>query len=352
VQHGKEDWARNALGPMIIEEPKLIHDFVYFGDIGSNQVFWKKEIALDFWGRYFPDVTIFPPPKEYWYQDWVVARKPQAAAPPDRAALEQGIAEVNSARPSVAQATVSSEDVTGRDLAVKKEPVKFSVDQDFSQQGEQAIILDFFSRLRQDFNPYCVDAGAYDGVVGSNSRALFLNGWGGVVIEPNPRVFARLQQLYADRPSVKCVQKALSDSPRESIPMKFSVGPAGTEEEDKWKYGQVSTLHDYFAASFEKGHGYVYETSSVPVDTLTSVLQAVGAPKEIGFISIDCEGEDLNILKQLDLATFRPLLICVEADDQTRHCYAEIIEPRGYTIHAQTPSNTFFRKNTSLLTSS
>jgi FkbM family methyltransferase len=350
VQHGKEDWARNSLGSMIIDQKKLLHDFVYFGDISSNQVFWKKEIALDFWGRYFPDVTILPPPREYWYQDWVVARKPKVGATLDRAALEQRIAEMNSARASAAQATVSSDEVTGSDLEPKKETGKFSVDRDFSQQGEQPIILDFFSRLRQDFNPYCVDAGAYDGFVGSNSRALFLNGWPGVVIEPNPRVFARLQELYEDNPSVKCVQKALSDTPRESVPMKFSLGPAGTEEEDKWKYAQVSTLHDNLAASYETGHGYLYETSLVFVDTLTNVLHAVGAPKDIGFMSIDCEGEDLNILRQLDLETFHPLLICVEADDQNRHLFVEVIEPRGYIMHAQTPSNTFFRSKTSLLT--
>ena len=75
VQHGHEDWVRNALGPMIIDERKLSHDFVYFGDIGNNQVFWKKEIALTFWSRYLTDVAIFPPPEEYWYQDWIVARK-------------------------------------------------------------------------------------------------------------------------------------------------------------------------------------------------------------------------------------------------------------------------------------
>jgi hypothetical protein len=76
---------------------------------------------------------------------------------------------------------------------------------DFSQNGEQPIILDFF-----DSHPgarhYCVDAGAFDGVTGSNSRALFLQGWSGVLVEPDPRTFARLASLYADRPDVRCVR--------------------------------------------------------------------------------------------------------------------------------------------------
>src|SRR5215831_14999276 len=123
----------------------------------------------------------------------------------------------------------------------------FNVDQDFSQYGEQRIILDFFSRCSTGFNSYCVDAGAYDGIVGSNSRALFLNGWRGVVIEPNPRTFARLQTLYANRPDIVCVQKGLSNVRQDNVPMKFAIGPVNTAEEDKWKYAQVSTLHDSWA---------------------------------------------------------------------------------------------------------
>ncbi|MCI0723371.1 MAG: FkbM family methyltransferase [Acidobacteria bacterium] len=219
----------------------------------------------------------------------------------------------------------------------------FNVDRDFSQYDEQRIILDFFSHCRRGFNEYCVDAGAYDGIVGSNSRALFLNGWRGVVIEPNPRVFARLRALYANRPDIACMQTALSDRRQEKVAMKFSTGPAGTTEEDKWKYAQVSTLHDAFAASYERDFGYVYETSTVSTDTLTNVLQQARAPKDIGFLCIDCEGEDLKIVRELDLENFRPLLFCVEADDNSRRLFAEIIEPHGYVLHAYTVANAFFR---------
>ncbi len=45
----------------------------------------------------------------------------------------------------------------------------FKVDQDFSQYGEQRIILDFFSGCTEGFNSYCVDAGAYEGRTGRNS---------------------------------------------------------------------------------------------------------------------------------------------------------------------------------------
>lgn len=225
----------------------------------------------------------------------------------------------------------------------------FNVDQDFSQYGEQQIILDFFSRCSTGFNSYCIDAGAYDGMIGSNSRALFLNGWRGVTIEPNPRTFTRLKALYADRPDIICVQRALSDTRRDNVVMKFSTGPEGTEEENKWQYAQVSTLNNAFAAAYEKDFGYIYETATVNIDTLTSVLREVQAPQDIGFLSIDCEGEDIKIIKALDLKYFRPLLICIEADDNNRHLFAEIIEGKGYTLYAYTVANTFFTLKSSIL---
>lgn len=75
AQHGNEDWARDALGQMIVDNKLMPADFVYYGDIDKNQVFWKKEIAVAFWSRYFRDVKIYPPPERYSYQDWIVARK-------------------------------------------------------------------------------------------------------------------------------------------------------------------------------------------------------------------------------------------------------------------------------------
>jgi len=75
AQHGHEDWARDALGQMIVDKKLMPAEFVYYGDIDKNQVFWKKEIALAFWSRYLRDVKIYPPPERYSYQDWIVARK-------------------------------------------------------------------------------------------------------------------------------------------------------------------------------------------------------------------------------------------------------------------------------------
>jgi FkbM family methyltransferase len=344
AQHSHEDWARAALGPMIIDQKQLPCDFVYYGNIGESQVFWTQKIAQEFWSRYLSDVKVYPPPKKYSYQDWIIGRKADNRRHTGPSSLNETVeTTVNGAN-----AVSSSEPVTSavRTLRVRegdlRPPAIFKVEQDFSQYGEQKIILDFFSRVTSQFSRYCVDVGAYDGVIGSNSRALFLNGWGGAVVEPDPKTFARLRALYADRADITCVRRALSDQYRENVIMNFARGPANTAEEDKWKYAQVSTLHDYFAASYEKNFGYIYEPATVTTDTLTNVLREVGAPTDLGFLTIDCEGEDLKIIKELEFESFRPRLICVEADDNSRNLYSAVIEPKGYALLSYTVANAFF----------
>jgi SAM-dependent methyltransferase len=75
VEHKHEPWVRDALGPMVFEDKEMPEDFVYYGNLDKNQVFWKKATAVTFWSRYFRNVRIFPPPERYSYQDWIVALK-------------------------------------------------------------------------------------------------------------------------------------------------------------------------------------------------------------------------------------------------------------------------------------
>ncbi|MGH2449391.1 MAG: class I SAM-dependent methyltransferase [Chloroflexota bacterium] len=76
VDHANDPGVRDSLGPMIINHKQMPSEFVYYGDLDKNQVFWKKATVVEFWGRYFDDVKVYPPPERYSYQNWVVAKKP------------------------------------------------------------------------------------------------------------------------------------------------------------------------------------------------------------------------------------------------------------------------------------
>jgi SAM-dependent methyltransferase len=74
ARHGDETWVRDSLGPLVVQHAEMPDEFVYFGTLDKNQVFLKKHLVVEFWGRYFRDVKICPPTATT-YQDWVVAIK-------------------------------------------------------------------------------------------------------------------------------------------------------------------------------------------------------------------------------------------------------------------------------------
>lgn len=68
---------------------------------------------------------------------------------------------------------------------------------DFSQHGEQAFLLDYFSANPPVHGGRFLDVGAHDGEMFSNSRALALRGWAGVCVEGSPVPLAALVSRYA-----------------------------------------------------------------------------------------------------------------------------------------------------------
>ena len=72
----------------------------------------------------------------------------------------------------------------------------------FSQQGEDIIIQNYFENK---FDGFFIDIGAYHPIKYSNTFALYLKGWKGINIEPNPDnipLFQNIRRRDIDRKSV------------------------------------------------------------------------------------------------------------------------------------------------------
>jgi hypothetical protein len=106
-----------------------------------------------------------------------------------------------------------------------------------------------------------VDIAAADGKSGSNTYALWKAGWQGLAVEGAPGVFARLGLNYRHLPQV--------------------------------------ALH----------RGWVTPANAV------DLLRAAGIPKQFGFLSLDIDGYDHDVLDAL-LSGFRPSLVCVEINER------------------------------------
>jgi len=189
---------------------------------------------------------------------------------------------------------------------------------DYSQSGEQKIILDYFKAPRwTKLTGTFLDIGANDGCTLSNTYALAQNGWRGVLVEPSPAAFAKLLDLYA--PSVygqtqnlsqlktgfaTLVRAAITDK---NGPVDFY--DSGTHLK-KGDVALLSTTRPEEMGRWKKS-GEQFTKTTVRGITFETLMKETGE-RQFDFISIDAEGMDYEILKQIDLKSVGCQLLCVE----------------------------------------
>ena len=70
-----EEWVRRALPSEVWSKPEMDLPFLYHGDVGVSQVFWKTDVAKAYWGRYLEVLDCFPPAELNSFQSMMVCRK-------------------------------------------------------------------------------------------------------------------------------------------------------------------------------------------------------------------------------------------------------------------------------------
>lgn len=58
------DWVRQSHSAKMLETENMNFDYFYYGDMSVSQVFWKRDVARKYWGRYVDVVDVLPPPDE------------------------------------------------------------------------------------------------------------------------------------------------------------------------------------------------------------------------------------------------------------------------------------------------
>ena len=74
-KHRNEQWVKENHSARMLETEDMPFDYFYFGDISVGQVFWKREVARKYWGRYIEVIDVLPPPDWRSFQDWMICRK-------------------------------------------------------------------------------------------------------------------------------------------------------------------------------------------------------------------------------------------------------------------------------------
>jgi len=167
-----------------------------------------------------------------------------------------------------------------------------------SQNNEAEIIANYFKGKKGTV----LDIGANDGKTFSNSFDLIQSGWSGVLIEPGS-VFTQLQELHKDNKAVSCYQLAIAE--KEQM---LTFYESGAHVKNGTDTGLVSTLNHNETIRW-RNNGVEFTERQVQAVPFSWVLKW---HKKFDFITIDAEGFDLAILKQIDLAKVKCQCLCIE----------------------------------------
>ena len=165
-----------------------------------------------------------------------------------------------------------------------------------SQNNETEIILNYFN----SYTGRLLDIGANDGITFSNSYDLIKIGWSGVLVEPSPKAFVLLQDLYKDNRKVQLLNLAISTEDKDCI-----LFDSGSHIKGGSDVSIVSTLKE---KELLRWKNVDFTQVTVPGKTYNNS----GINGGFDFISIDCEGMDYEILEQIDLQMVNCSCICLE----------------------------------------
>lgn len=167
----------------------------------------------------------------------------------------------------------------------------------YSQNSEEQVILDYFGFLQGTF----ADIGANDGVTFSNTKMLAERGWKGILLEPSPKAYAKLKEIYKGIDGVYTYPFAIGNHNGTAI-LNESASLINSHD-----VALVSTFKEEEMQRFRSITSYT--PVEVKVFRWKTFLNRVKY-KTFDFISIDAEGLDLDILRQIDLSNTR--MVCVE----------------------------------------
>jgi len=177
----------------------------------------------------------------------------------------------------------------------------------------------------------CVEVGANDGVLGSNTLLFEQRGWACVLVEPNPILCEKLRRNRTGMIHECAVSDKFGD-----VTLQIVEGPEGADG-----MSTISTNpadHERF-----KELGFTSFPRVVACRTLDSVLEASAIDRPIDFISIDVEGVELQVLRGFSLERWRPRILLIEDNSGLFHTtVAHYMQAHGYARFDRTGVNDWY----------
>ena len=201
----------------------------------------------------------------------------------------------------------------------------------YSQFGEDLLVRSHFADFDHSSGRF-IDVGAFHPFIFSNTMLLSKLGWRGINIDCDPVKIERFEKLRSRDANI-CA--AVADAGRHMILLQY---PQGTN----------TRIADFGATNLLSACGEE-PLKVIPIEatTLTDVIeQSNFRGQHFHYLNVDCEGQDLCVLKGLDFSRYSPDLITVEA--LTTSAQAELIaflKCRGYELTDIVRLTLFFKRS-------
>lgn len=194
------------------------------------------------------------------------------------------------------------------------------------EEAEKKLIREYFDNKK---NGYFVEVGANDptAVISQSWHLESLLQWSGILVEPNPTLAKRCQELRPKSTSFACA--CVDDEKLEHVTLYVPL-----------REGEEMDVHAGISKNIDDFNYQQHREIIVPCRTLNSLLEEDGATC-IDLLSIDVEGAELEVLKGFDIQKYQPRLILLEDKHLylTKHHY---LKKRGYTLVKRTGFNFWY----------
>ena len=197
-----------------------------------------------------------------------------------------------------------------------------------SNGGEDDFVISHFSDKKINRKRIVVDIGAADGLTGSNSRKLINeHDWSGILVEPFLPFYEFLVKLYNDNKNVTILNYACDVNETETV-IYF--------QNNQDKVGLTSLLSETAVAQ------NLNETQVIKTKKFNDIVET----QDIDFLSIDTEGKDFDILKNIDFGKYNIGVICCERwvghDDDYNNIIINFLSEKNFKLSKITISNLIF----------
>ena len=168
----------------------------------------------------------------------------------------------------------------------------------YSQNKEDLFLLKRFNGKTGTV----LEVGANSGTYLSNSKLFIENGWSAHLLEPG-ETYSDLKELHKDNPKVRTYNYGIA---KENGSKTFYQ--SGTHDGSNTDLGLVSTT---VPKEMERWKGVDFTETVAEFKTFSTFWNEAGKPT-FDVISIDVEGNDWDVLQQIDLKEVRCRYLIIE----------------------------------------